>query len=44
MLASLSAAHRRFFNEVYHPQFDNANWDKSFEVPTTNAKPVDVES
>jgi len=25
-------------------QFDNANWDKSFEVPTTNAKPLDVES
>jgi hypothetical protein len=39
MLASLSAEHRRFFNEVYHPQFDNADWDKRFMVHTTNAKP-----
>ena len=39
MLASLSPGHRRFFNEVYHPQFDNETWDKRFAVPTTNAKP-----
>ncbi len=39
MLASLKPEQRRFFNEVYHPQFDNEHWDKSFAVPTTNAKP-----
>ena len=38
-LASLSPEHRRFFNEVYHPQFDNEQWDKRYAVPTTNAKP-----
>ena len=26
MLDSLSPTHRRFFNDVYHPQFDRPNW------------------
>jgi hypothetical protein len=39
MLNSLTPDHRRFFNEVYHPQFDNEHWDKRFQVPTTNIKP-----
>ena len=39
MLTSLAPEQRRFFNEVYHPQFDTERWDKSFTVPTTNAKP-----
>lgn len=34
-----SLAHRRFCNEVYHPHFDNEDWDKHFVVPTINAKP-----
>lgn len=37
MLDSLSPEHRRFFNEVYHPQFDTEQWNKNFVVPTTNA-------
>ena len=29
MLDSLSPEHRRFFNEVYHPQFDKPPWTKA---------------
>ncbi|MCZ6632748.1 MAG: phytanoyl-CoA dioxygenase family protein [bacterium] len=31
MLGSLSEAHRRFFNDVYHPQFDGEKWRKRRE-------------
>jgi hypothetical protein len=39
MLDSLTPERRRFFNEVYHPQFDTPQWDKKYTIPTTNAKP-----
>ena len=28
MLNSLSPEHRRFFSEVYHPQFDGDEWKR----------------
>lgn len=32
MLGSLSEEHRRFFNDVYHPQFDRGKWQKRREA------------
>lgn len=39
MLGSLPANQRRFFNEVYHPQFDTDRWDTGSQVPTSNVYP-----
>lgn len=39
MLDSLPPKKRRYFNEVYHPQFDNDQWNGRYSQPTANVYP-----